>query len=493
MTTALPVVLTIAGSDACAGAGIQADLKTIAALGGYGVSAITALTAQNTTGVQAAQLVAPDLVLAQLRSLFADLPVRAVKSGMLGGREVVLAVAAALREHRPAHYVLDPVVCATSGDRLIDEAGLAALERELLPLATVVTPNVHEAAALTGLPVASAEQASVAARALLARGARAVVVTGGDLRDDRATDVLVTPAGEQRFDGPRLASRHTHGTGCTHSAAIATLLAQGRTLEQAVAQAKQYVTQAIAAAPGLGAGHGPTDHFFFLRAPGAGFVPTAGGAARLVPRLHVITDEAQQQRYSHLELAALAAEGGAEAVQLREKRPRATRELIALAQAMRAVLSPRQVPLLVNDRLDVALGAGAEGAHVGRDDPEPALARRLLGWPALLGATANSLDEARAAARAPVDYIGVGPVYETRTKARPAPTLGLDGLAAIVAAVDKPVIAIGGITAERVGAVLAAGAWGVAATAAVVGQADPAAATRRLRAAIDAFGTRSTT
>ncbi|MBK8481883.1 MAG: bifunctional hydroxymethylpyrimidine kinase/phosphomethylpyrimidine kinase [Proteobacteria bacterium] len=491
MSNSLPVVLTIAGSDSCAGAGIQADLKTIAALGGYGVSAISALTAQNTRGVQAAQAVAPDFVRAQLRSLFADLPIRAVKSGMLGGREVVRVVAALMREQAPAHFVLDPVGRATSGDSLLDAAGLAALADELLPLATVVTPNGHEAAALTGLPVTTAAEAAVAARALLNRGARAVVVTGGDLRSDRAIDVLVTAAGEQRFEGERLASRHTHGTGCTFSAAIATLLAQGHALAQAVAQAKQYVTLAIGAAPGLGAGHGPTDHFFFLRQAGAGWVPTAAPAPRPLPRLHVITDEQQQARYTHVELARLAAEGGADAVQLREKRPRATRELIALAQAMRAELAPRQLPLVVDDRLDVALAAQAEGLHVGRDDPEPALVRRLLGGAAWVGATANSLEEARALAQAPVDYLGVGPVFETHSKARPAATLGLDGLAAIVAAVDKPVIAIGGITAERVAGVLEAGAWGVAATAAVVCQPDPAAATRRLREAIEAFDLRS--
>lgn len=207
---------------------------------------------------------------------------------------------------------------------------------------------------------------------------------------------------------------------------------------------------------------------------------------REVGRLHVITDETLQGRFSHAELARLAAGGGAEVVQFREKRPRTTRELVHTARAMATALSGTPARLVVDDRVDVALAAGADAVHLGRDDLDAALARRFLGPGALIGGTANSLDEARRVAGTSVDYLGVGPVFGTRSKVNPAPTLGLDGLAAIVRAVDKPVIAIGGVTAERVAEVLRAGAYGVAVLSAIVCRSDPTAATAEFRWIIDA-------
>jgi hydroxymethylpyrimidine/phosphomethylpyrimidine kinase len=264
----IPVVLTIAGSDSSAGAGIQADLKAISANGGYGASVITAITAQNTRGVTAAVELDLDLIRAQADAVFDDLRVAAVKTGMLASAAVIETVAKLLRDHRPPHYVLDPVMVSKTGFPLLRPEAVGALRETLLPLATLLTPNVHEARALTGLAVRTPAEAEAAGRQLLAAGAGAVLVKGGHLEERPATDVLVTPEGVRVFPGEHVDARHTHGTGCTYSAAIATQLAHGRSLVDAITRAKGYVTEAIRAGLAIGQGIGPTDHFFYLRRAG---------------------------------------------------------------------------------------------------------------------------------------------------------------------------------------------------------------------------------
>jgi hydroxymethylpyrimidine/phosphomethylpyrimidine kinase len=264
----IPVVLTIAGSDSSAGAGIQADLKAISANGGYGASVITAITAQNTRGVTAAVELDLDLIRAQADAVFDDLRVAAVKTGMLASAAVIETVAKLLRDHRPPHYVLDPVMVSKTGFPLLRPEAVGALRETLLPLATLLTPNVHEARALTGLAVRTPAEAEAAGRQLLAAGAGAVLVKGGHLEERPATDVLVTPEGVRVFPGEHVDARHTHGTGCTYSAAIATQLAHGRSLVDAITRAKAYVTEAIRAGLAIGQGIGPTDHFFYLRRAG---------------------------------------------------------------------------------------------------------------------------------------------------------------------------------------------------------------------------------
>jgi hydroxymethylpyrimidine/phosphomethylpyrimidine kinase len=261
----IPVVVTIAGSDSSAGAGIQADLKAISANGGYGATVLTAVTAQNTRAVTAAADLDPALIRAQIDAVFDDLSVGAVKSGMLSSAAIIETVARSLRDRHPAHYVLDPVMVSKTGFPLLRPEAVAALRRDLLPLATLVTPNVHEAAALTGGAVRTLTDAEAAGRRLLETGARAVLVKGGHLAEAPATDVLVTRDGVRTFVGEALDARHTHGTGCTFSAAIATQLAHGWPLEEAIVRAKTYVTEAIRGGLAVGQGVGPTDHFFFLR------------------------------------------------------------------------------------------------------------------------------------------------------------------------------------------------------------------------------------
>ena len=263
----VPNALTIAGSDSGGAAGIQADLKTFSALGVYGCSVVTALTAQNTLGVQAVLGVEPGFVRQQMDSVLGDLAVAAVKLGMLGTAEIVTAVADGLQAWRPPLVVLDPVMVAKSGDRLLRDEAVAALRERLLPLAHLVTPNLPEAGALLGAPEPRdrAEMES-AARRLLALGPANVLLKGGHLAGATSPDLLLSGGERLWLESARIATRHTHGTGCTLSSAIAALLARGLRLPDAVAGAKRWLTEAIAAGDGLGIGHGigPVHHFHAL-------------------------------------------------------------------------------------------------------------------------------------------------------------------------------------------------------------------------------------
>jgi len=252
--------LTIAGSDSSGGAGIQADLKTFAAHGVFGMSAITAVTAQNTRGVTGVEALSPTFVAAQIDAVASDIPPDATKIGMLANAGIVLAVAAAIERHHLPNVVLDTVMIAKSRAPLLEPSAVAALRDRLLPLADVVTPNIPEAEALTGLRITSLRDMHAAAIRLVELGARAALVKGGHL-EGPAIDVLWDGAHAIELAAPRIDSRHTHGTGCTLSSAIAARLAQGDDLMDACQAAKRYVTEAIAQAPGLGQGHGPLQHF----------------------------------------------------------------------------------------------------------------------------------------------------------------------------------------------------------------------------------------
>ena len=258
------IAVTIAGSDSGGGAGIQADLKTFSALGVYGASVITALTAQNTQGVTGIHDVPAHFIAAQIDAVFSDLKVNAVKIGMLSVPVATAAVAAGLERWQQTLVVLDPVMVATSGDRLLAPAAVEVLKRELIPRAILITPNLHEAAALLDAPVATTEaEMRAQAERLLGIGAKAVLIKGGHAKSAQATDLLVTPSAVARLTAEKIDTQNTHGTGCTLSAAIAAGLARGLRLSEAVTDAKTYVTAAIEAADELaiGKGHGPTHHF----------------------------------------------------------------------------------------------------------------------------------------------------------------------------------------------------------------------------------------
>jgi len=267
MTTAhaaTPIALTIAGSDSSGGAGIQADLKSFAALGVYGASAITALTAQNTQGVTGIHLVPPGFVSAQIEAVFADLDVAAVKIGMVAQRDTIEAIADALKRRPRVPVVLDPVMVATSGDRLLPPDAVAALRSSLIPAAAILTPNLPEAAALLDEPVASTEaDIEAQGRRLLSLGCPAVLIKGGHGTGSTSIDYLVSRSGTLALSAPRSPTRNTHGTGCSLSSAIAAGLAKGEDLVTAVRHAKAFVSDAIAAADrfSVGHGHGPIHHF----------------------------------------------------------------------------------------------------------------------------------------------------------------------------------------------------------------------------------------
>jgi hydroxymethylpyrimidine/phosphomethylpyrimidine kinase len=259
-----PIAVTIAGSDSGGGAGIQADLKTFSALGVYGASVITALTAQNTKGVTAIHDVPPEFIAAQIDAVFSDLDVRAVKIGMLSQPAVIEAVAAGLDRWKAKNVVLDPVMVATSGDRLLNPDAIDVLKRVLIPRALVITPNLPEAAALLEEPLARNEDEMLTqAGRLRDRGAQTVLIKGGHSEGAESVDMLVQASSFTRLATPRIDTRNTHGTGCTLSSAIAAGLAKGLDLVTAASEAKVYVSEAIAASGRLtiGSGHGPTHHF----------------------------------------------------------------------------------------------------------------------------------------------------------------------------------------------------------------------------------------
>jgi len=257
-------VLAIAGSDPGGGAGVQADIKTITALGGYAASAITAVTVQDTHGVSDIHAVPPHVVAAQIRAVLTDIGADAIKTGMLGEAAVAEAVLETILAWPDIPLVVDPVMAATSGAPLLGE-GAALPLRRLIARAALVTPNAPEAEALTGIAIATTDDLRRAGEALLTAGVAAVLMKGGHVPGDSVIDILMTPSGETVFEGPRIATRHTHGTGCTLASACAVGLAQGLALEAATARARAYVAEAIRRAPGFGAGAGPLDHAWPVR------------------------------------------------------------------------------------------------------------------------------------------------------------------------------------------------------------------------------------
>ncbi|CAN7496680.1 bifunctional hydroxymethylpyrimidine kinase/phosphomethylpyrimidine kinase [Phenylobacterium sp. LjRoot219] len=264
-TTSQGRVLILAGSDSGGGAGVQADIKTVTALGGYAATAITAITIQNTLGVTGVHAIPPEVVEAQAYAVLDDIGADALKTGMLGDVAMVEAVARVLDRAAGVPAVVDPVITAKGGAALLASGAVAAVRSLLIPRAALLTPNAPEAEALTGLTVATTDDLRRAGEALLQAGAKAVLMKGGHVAGERVVDLLITPDGETAFEGERIETRHTHGTGCTLASACATGLAQGLPLVAAAARAWDYVHEAMLRAPGFGAGHGPLDHAWPVR------------------------------------------------------------------------------------------------------------------------------------------------------------------------------------------------------------------------------------
>lgn len=259
MTNKTGRVLIIAGSDSGGGAGIQADIKTCAAFGAYSMTAITAITAQNTMGVQQVEALSPELVATQIESALSDIGADVIKIGMLANQDIIETVAAAIDDH-PAYIVLDPVMVATSGDKLLEDGAIKALKEKLIPLCDVITPNVPEAEILTGLKIDDVDKLGEAGAMLLEMGAYAALMKGGHLDGKMVVDVLVSEDENAMMTAPRIRSRHTHGTGCTLASAIAANMALGVPLDEAVNTAREFVFEAIRSGPKLGQGNGPLNH-----------------------------------------------------------------------------------------------------------------------------------------------------------------------------------------------------------------------------------------
>ncbi len=460
------VVLTIAGSDPSGGAGIQADLRTFQSIGVTGVSAITALTVQNSRGVLAIHPLPADVLYDQAEAVLEDSRVDAVKIGMLCGAGQVRAVVELLRKFRPPNIVLDPVLASTGGVPFLDDEGMIALKKELFPLCDLITPNLLEAGVLSRISIRNQALMAPAGKALVEFGARGVLVKGGHLpASEPCSDVLLTRNAEpQWFSCDRLTTTHTHGTGCALSSAIAAYLALGFSLEEAIARSKQLLTLALQNPVVIGSGRGyPDMAHAILFAP----TPLHESRLKLLEGLYVLTDEALRPDRSPEEIVDAAFDGGARVVQYRAKKGSFT-ECVSEAKSLAERVHARNGILIVNDRVDIALASNADGVHLGPDDMHPRDARLALGPDRLIGVSVSSVEEARPIARY-ASYLGVGAIFGSTTKADAGAPVGLDRIREIKAAFPKhPLVAIGGIHLDNIASVAQAGADAAAVVSAVV-------------------------
>lgn len=506
-TQQVPRVLVVAGSDSGGGAGIQADLKTCAALGAFGMTAVTALTAQNTLGVHHVHTPPAAAVVAQMDAVLCDIGTDAIKTGMLASAEIVEAVAekiAAVPEEKRPPLVVDPVLVATSGASLGCSGVAAAMKRHLLPLATLLTPNLPEASAmLEGRHIHDIADMKSAAEELHRMGPQYVLVKGGHLvsshlqSEQQAVDVLFDGVSHHIFSEPVVRTGNSHGTGCTLATAVAVGLAKGLLMKDAVHQAKQYVTQALHASQFLAIGTGdnkPFNHAYATTewgpesvdlSPEAKTLEGAPGLSDETLRLYAVTDQACDKRWGRplKQSVEAALDGGAGVVQLRLKNTdgsvflREARQVVAACRAGGALA-------IINDRVDVALAAGAHGVHVGQDDMGAEDVRRLIGPHRILGVSVKTKQEALAAAAGGATYLGAGALFPTSTKQ--TDNITEFTLREICAAVDIPVVAIGGLSAANAGVAINAGCKGVAVVSALFDREDVASAARKILKEVEA-------
>ncbi|KAM5574392.1 thiamine biosynthetic bifunctional enzyme TH1, chloroplastic [Rosa sericea] len=457
----VPHVLTVAGSDSGAGAGIQADLKACAARGVYCSTVITALTAQNTVGVQGVDIVAEDFVAQQLKSVLSDMHVDVVKTGMLPSLGIVKILHQYLKEYPVRALVVDPVMVSTSGDVLAGPSIITGFREELFPIADIVTPNLKEASALLdGLKIKTVSDMRSAAKLLHDMGPRNVLVKGGDLPDSLdAVDIFFNGEDIYELRSSRIDTRNTHGTGCTLASCIAAELAKGSSMLESVKVAKCYVETALDYSKEIFIGNGPQgpfDHLMRLK----NNIHKSAGQVRFNPSdlfLYAVTDSGMNRKWGHSisDAVKAAVEGGATIVQLREKDIE-TRDFLEAAKLCLQICRSHGVPLLINDRIDVALACDADGVHIGQSDMPTHVARALLGPEKIIGVSCKTPEHAEQAWIAGADYIGCGGVYPTNTKANNL-TIGLEGLKTVCLASKLPVVAIGGINTSNAQSVMQIG------------------------------------
>ena len=484
--------LTIAGSDPSGGAGIQADLKTFSALGVYGATAITAVTVQNTQSVKYVHKLPPQVVYDQIVAVMEDVTVDAVKIGMVNDAETLDAIVRALTAYRSKFLVVDPVMVSTSGCALMQPDALAIMKERLLPMADLVTPNLPEAWTLAGTDTSVDD----AAQAILRLGVKALLIKGGHAEGNTKTDYLYIYKGEGvkrvEFTAETIDTPNTHGTGCTLSSAIAALLACGNGLEDAVRQAKEYLTEALKAGAGVhvGRGHGPVCHFYADRVMRlCGYKVVRYDLKTLKPkdletasRLQFITHFTD--KYSYYDSAMMALEGGCQWIQLRMKDAcedeieRVARLILPECRRMGAVF-------VIDDHVELALRVGADGVHLGKNDMPVDEARRLAGDGFIIGGTANTFEDVQRLAAQGADYIGCGPFRFTTTKKNLAPMLGLEGYKRILSQMKEygiglPLVAIGGIISDDIPQLMAAGVSGIALSGSVLRAEQPVEEMRKV-------------
>ncbi|KAL1809547.1 hypothetical protein ACET3Z_026537 [Daucus carota] len=445
----IPHVLSVAGSDSGAGAGIQADLKTCAARGVYCSTVITAVTAQNTVGVQGVNIVPEKFVSEQLKSVLSDMNVTVVKTGMLPTAGIVKVLYDSLKQFPVQALVVDPVMVSTSGDVLAGPSILDILREQLLPMADIVTPNLKEASALLGgINLQTISDMRSAAKSIHDMGPRNVLVKGGDLpASSDAVDIFFDGVEFCELRSLRIQTQNSHGTGCTLASCIAAELAKGSQMLHAVRVAKHYVETALEYSKDIRIGNGlqgPLDHLCKLKRN----VHSSSRLQRFNPDdllLYAVTDSKMNNKWGRSIAAAVKAaiEGGATIIQLREKDTE-TNNFLEAAKKCLEVCRLHGVPMLINDRIDIALACDADGVHVGQSDMPAHVARSLLGPQKIIGVSCKTPEQAHQAWVDGADYIGSGGVYSTNTKANNS-TIGLDGLKTVCLASKLPVVAIGGI------------------------------------------------
>ena len=475
------VTLTIAGSDPVAGAGIQADLKTMSALGCYAASAITAVTVQDTVNVQAVHPVPPNIVAGQIRVVMADLQPRAVKIGMVNDAQTISAIANSLPKHGIVPIVIDPILVATGGAPLLQQDAYDALCTRLLPLATLITPNIPEAERLAQMSITDSDSMDKAAAEISRRtGCPWILIKGGH-RQGMKTDVLYGEGTRHTYSSPSVDTCNTHGTGCTLSSAITAFLAQQYGMEQAVEKAKAFVDEALRAGSDrcIGSGHGPMNHFFapqpmlthsWLNAFPCQFITHAN------------------ERYSYVQGALMALQGGCRWIQLRMKKA-SDDELAQAAETLMPLCREAGAVFILDDRVELARSLGADGVHLGKNDMPIAQARQLLGADSIIGGTANTFEDIQNLHQQGADYIGCGPYRFTQTKENLAPTLGMEGYRNLLAQmhhadISLPLVGIGGITCEDIPALMALGVSGIALSGSVLNAPQPVREMQRVQQAV---------
>lgn len=466
--------LTIAGSDCSGGAGIQADIKTMSALGVYAASAVTAITAQNTRGVQDVSAVPPFVVKEQIQSVLSDIHPLVIKIGMVNDCATIHSIVEAIADYKCLAVVVDPVMVATSGDVLMQKDALNAFCKDLLPLATIITPNIPEAETLAGIKIKNHEDVRAAAQRIAKYGCRHILIKGGHQVGDNKTDYLFDFSSSKNYESvfaeKTVETMNTHGTGCTLSSAIAAYIARGMQMTDAVRCAKYFVSKALEAGKDvrIGGGHGPVNHFF---AP----EPLLINRNDKMRNIQFITHATD--KYSYTEGAKLALEGGCRWIQLRMKDAE-VEEIIKVAEEIQPLCRQYKSRFIIDDHVELVKRIGADGVHLGKQDMPIAEARRILGDGFIIGGTANTFDDILKLYSDGADYIGCGPFRFTKTKKNLSPILGLLGYMDIMTKMRKhginiPVVAIGGIRYEDIQPLMKTGIYGIAVSGSILNADNP--------------------